>query len=361
MIEILPVRGIGEVTPGDDLAAMIAGAAPWLRDGDVLVVTSKVVSKAEGRLVPAPAGASERERARQEAVSAESARTVASRGPTRIVATHHGFVMAAAGVDASNVDSAQLVLLPKDPDASARALRAALAERHGRHVAVIISDTAGRPWRNGLTDMAVGAAGIEPLLDYRGRTDPYGNELALTQTAVVDELAAAAELVKGKTDGVPVAVVRGLPSLAGGPAAMRDDDGPGVVATLVREPASDMFSLGAAEARAAGRRDAALLTDPAGFTSDPVDPALVQRALAAVAGHSATLTPLPEAEVRAAGAPAGAPAAVRAAPADRRPQALVDLGATVHGFRAALLAEGLASTVATGEDGDVLVRIGWPA
>lgn len=350
MIEILPVTGIGEVATGDDLAAMIVGAAPWLRDGDVLVVTSKIISKAEGRLVPAPDDASERERARQEAIGAETARIVAARGPTRIVATHHGFVMAAAGVDASNVDSSQLALLPKDPDASARALRAALAERHGLHVAVVISDTAGRPWRNGLTDFALGAAGIEPLLDYRGHTDPYGNALALTQMAVVDELAAAAELVKGKADRVPVAVVRGLP-------ATLDIDGPGVVATLVRDPASDMFSLGTAEARVAGLRDAALLTDPDGFTRDPVDPALVQRALAAVAGHGATLTLLPDDDVRAA----DAPMAVRGAPADRQPEALVDLGAAVQRLRAALLAEGLVSTVVTGSEGDVLVRIGWPA
>jgi coenzyme F420-0:L-glutamate ligase / coenzyme F420-1:gamma-L-glutamate ligase len=344
MIEILPVTGIGEVAPGDDLAALIAGAAPWLRDGDVLVVTSKIVSKAEGRLVPVPAGASDREQARQEAISAETARTVASRGPTRIVATHHGFVMAAAGVDNSNVDRDQLVLLPKDPDASARSLRASLAERHGRRVAVVISDTAGRPWRNGLTDLALGAAGIAPLRDYRGRTDPYGNELSLTEMAVVDELAAAADLVKGKTDRVPVAVVRGLPGTG-------QQDGPGVVATLVRDAASDMFSLGTAEARSAGLRDAATMTDPDGFTTDPVDPALVRRALATASGPGAVLTLLPG---------DGAPATVRAVAVDRRPEALVNLGATVHRLRAALLADGLVSTVAVAGDGEVLVRIGWP-
>jgi coenzyme F420-0:L-glutamate ligase / coenzyme F420-1:gamma-L-glutamate ligase len=351
MIEILPVRGMGEVAPGDDLAGMIAEAAPWLRDGDVLVVTSKVVSKAEGRLVPAPAGAPERERARQEAISAESARVVASRGPTRIVATHHGFVMAAAGVDASNVDSSQLVLLPKDPDASARALRGTLAERHGLRVAVIISDTAGRPWRNGLTDLALGAAGIGPLLDYRGQTDPYGNELALTQMSVVDELAAAAELVKGKADGVPVAVVRGMS------AALLDDDGPGVVATLVRDAASDMFSLGTAEARAAALREAAALPDAAQFAATPVDPEPVHRALAALAGHSAALTVLDSDKAEAA----GAPAAVRAAAPDGQPHSLVDLGAAVHRLRAALAAEGLACAVTFPTDRQALVRVGWPA
>jgi coenzyme F420-0:L-glutamate ligase / coenzyme F420-1:gamma-L-glutamate ligase len=325
MLEILPVHGIGEVMPGDDLAALIAAAAPWLRDDDVLVVTSKVVSKAEGRLVDVPAGGPERERARREVIHAETGRVVATRGDTRIVATHHGFVMASAGVDASNVDSSRLVLLPKDPDGSARALRAALAERHGVRVAVVISDTMGRPWRNGLTDVALGAAGIAPLRDHRGETDPYGNELHLTQMAIVDELAAAAELVKGKRDQVPVAVVRGLAGLGAG-------DGPGVVATLVREAATDMFSLGTAEARAAGLRDAATLPDapPAG----PVDPAAVHRALAAVAGHTrgTAMELIPE------------PAAVRCAvgdPAD--PASLVRLGADVHRLRAALAAEGVTS------------------
>ncbi|MPZ28794.1 MAG: coenzyme F420-0:L-glutamate ligase, partial [Micromonosporaceae bacterium] len=203
-LEVLPVPGIGEVTPGADLAELVTRAAPWLRDGDVLVVTSKIVSKAEGRLVDLPPASPERERARADALAAETARPVAARDQTRIVATHHGFVMAAAGIDASNVDSSRLVLLPKDPDASARALRAALARRHGLRVAVVVSDTMGRPWRNGLTDVALGAAGIAPLRDHRGETDRYGNELRLTQVAVVDQLAAAAELVKGKRDQIPV-------------------------------------------------------------------------------------------------------------------------------------------------------------
>ena len=211
----------------------------------MLVVTSKIVSKAEGRLVEVPVTGPEREEARAEILAAETARPVAARGHTRIVATHHGFVLASAGIDSSNVDPSRLVLLPKDPDASARALRAALAERYGRRVAVIISDTMGRPWRNGLTDVAIGAAGIEPLRDHRGETDPYGNELHLTQMAIVDELAGAGELVKGKRDRVPVAVVRGVTGLL-------DDDGPGVVARLVRDVDQDLFTLGTAEARAAG-------------------------------------------------------------------------------------------------------------
>jgi coenzyme F420-0:L-glutamate ligase/coenzyme F420-1:gamma-L-glutamate ligase len=253
-LEIVPVRGIGDVTAGDDLSALITSAAPWLRDGDVLVVTSKIVSKAEGRLVEVPADGPERDAARERALVSETARVVARRGPTAIVQTHQGFVMAAAGIDASNVDKTHLVLLPADPDASARGLRAALLER-GLDVAVIVSDTMGRAWRNGLTDVALGAAGIEPFRDHRGEIDPYGNELQLTEMAVIDELAAAGELVKGKMDQVPVAVVRGYPRTGLG-----DNVGSRAgAAALLRDAASDMFSLGTAEARAAGLRAAATL------------------------------------------------------------------------------------------------------
>ena len=142
-LEIIPMRGIGDITPGSDLAGTIAAAAPWLRDGDVLVVTSKIVSKAEGQLVDVPVSGPEREAAREETLTAETARLVARRGHTQIVQTHHGFVMASAGVDASNVERSKLVLLPKDPDASARELRSALRERFGLNVAVIVSDTMG--------------------------------------------------------------------------------------------------------------------------------------------------------------------------------------------------------------------------
>jgi coenzyme F420-0:L-glutamate ligase / coenzyme F420-1:gamma-L-glutamate ligase len=270
-LTVRPVPGIGEVRPGDDLAALIMSAAPWLADGDVLVVTSKIVSKAEGRLVDVPVGGPERETAREAALASQTARTVARRGQTRIVATHHGFVMASAGIDASNVDRNQLVLLPVDPDASARALRTALRERYRLDVVVLVSDTMGRPWRSGLTDVALGAAGLEPVRDYRGELDAYGNELHITQMAVVDELCAAAELVKGKYDQVPVAVVRGL-ALSGTP------DGPGVAA-LVRDPQNDLFSLGTAEARAAGQRDAASLAEAAAFGDVPVEPALLRRTL----------------------------------------------------------------------------------
>lgn len=321
MIEILPVPGIGEVEPGADLAALITDAAPWLREGDVLVVTSKIVSKAEGRLVEVPPDGAERDRVRTDVLAAETARTVATRGHTRIVATHHGFVMASAGIDASNVDPSRLVLLPKDPDASARGLRDALAERHGLRVAVIVSDTMGRPWRNGLTDVAIGAAGIEPLRDHRGQVDRYGNELSLTQMAVVDELAAAAELVKGKVDGVPVAVVRGLP-LAG------VVEPPGVVATLVRDSTNDMFRLGTAEAHAAGLRAAAALSDapPAG---EP-DPAAIHRAVALVTPFVASKLAL-------------VPPTVRLTAPSTDPADLVHLGTDTHRLRTALAAEGLAA------------------
>ncbi|MFL6139035.1 MAG: coenzyme F420-0:L-glutamate ligase [Frankiaceae bacterium] len=243
-LEVLGVRLPGEVRPGDDLAALIAAAEPALADGDVVVVTSKVVSKAEGRVVGSPTDPEGREAARQAAVDAEAVRAVAARGRTRIVETAHGFVLAAAGVDASNAALDALVLLPADPDASARRLRAGLAEALGVDVAVVVSDTFGRPWRRGLVDVAIGAAGIAPLRDYRGSTDPYGNPLVMTEMADVDALAAAAELVKGKLAGVPVAVIRGFQH-------ERSDAG---VRALVRPPGEDLFRLGTAEATAAGRR-----------------------------------------------------------------------------------------------------------
>ena len=334
-VQLLPVTGIGEVMPGADLADLIATAAPWLVDGDILVVTSKVVSKAEGRLVEVPATPGpERDRAYADAIAAETARVVATRGNTRIVATHHGFVMASAGVDNSNIDSGRLVLLPKDPDASARSLRAALAQRHGKRVAVVISDTMGRPWRNGLTDVALGVAGLAPLRDHRGEVDRYGNQMQLTQMAVADELAAAAELLKGKVDGVPVVVVRGLP-------LMTEADGPGVVAETVRDASQDLFALGTAEARAAGLRAAATLPETGPHTAGaeaaespadpPPDPAAVRRALAVVGpvvapGTGLRFDPGPPAVIRA-----GAPGA--------DPATFIRFGADLHRLRAALAAE----------------------
>ncbi|SNS01630.1 coenzyme F420-0:L-glutamate ligase / coenzyme F420-1:gamma-L-glutamate ligase [Geodermatophilus pulveris] len=209
-VSVHPVPGLPEFAPGDDLAAAVAGAAPWLADGDVVVVTSKVVSKVEDRLVPVAPG-EDREAARQRAIDAETVRVVARRGPLRIVETRQGWVVAAAGIDASNVAGDALVLLPEDADASARALRDRLRELLGVTVAVVVSDTFGRTWRDGLTDVAVGSAGVPALVDLRGAVDAHGNRLETTQVALVDELAAAADLVKGKLAGIPVAVVRGLP------------------------------------------------------------------------------------------------------------------------------------------------------
>jgi coenzyme F420-0:L-glutamate ligase/coenzyme F420-1:gamma-L-glutamate ligase len=266
------VTGLPEVRPGDDLAALLTAACPDLQDGDVVVVTSKVVSKAEGRVRPVA-----RSGDRDEAVAAETRRVVASwttpRGTTSVVATRHGFVMAAAGVDASNTEPGTVVLLPEDPDESARRLRRGLADRLGVQVAVVVSDTFGRPWRVGQTDLAVGAAGIDVVDDLRGRHDGFGNALGVTVVAVADELAAAADLVKGKLSGVPAAVVRGLGHL------VTADDGPGARA-LVRPVEEDMFSLGTREAlalgRAEGRRDAVAALREALRSGATVDEAMLQ-------------------------------------------------------------------------------------
>ncbi len=257
-IEILPVLGIGELRPGDDLAALIAEHAPPLQDGDVLVVTSKAISKIEGRLVTLDtADVDERERARQSAIDAETARVVARRGPLRIVQTRQGLVLAAAGVDLSNVLRNEIALLPLDPDASAARLREAIRARLDVSVAVVISDSMGRPWRAGITDAAIGVDGISAIFDARGLIDGYGNELAVTEVAVADELAAAGDLVKGKLGGVPVAIVRGLAGPGGLP-----DDGVGSK-RLIRGAADDLFRLGTAEAIALGRREADALLDAA--------------------------------------------------------------------------------------------------
>ena len=283
-LEVLAVPGVPEVQPGDDLAALLADAltaGPGLVDGDVLVVSSKVVSKAEGRLVAAPADAQGRERARAEAALAEAAEVVARRGRTVITRTRHGFVLAGSGVDASGVPTGRLALLPVDPDASARALRAALRGRTGASCAVVVADTLGRAWRHGQTDVALGCAGLPPLRDSRGRRDAHGHVLEVTEVALPDEVAGAAELVRGKTAGVAAAVVRGL-----GPSVLPDDDdGPGVAA-LVRAPQEDLFRLGTDEALAAGRADGARSAVPArrsvrDFTDDPVDTDVVRSAIAA--------------------------------------------------------------------------------
>lgn len=246
-LQILPVAGLGEFGPGSDVAAEIANAAPWLVDGDVLVVTSKIFSKTEGRMVDAPTDPDERDAFRRKLIDDETVRVVAKRNRTLITANRNGLVQAAAGVDGSNVRTDQIALLPLDPDASAARLRADLAAR-GLDVAVIVTDTMGRAWRTGQTDVAIGAAGVAVSHAYDGIDDTYGNTLVVTDIAVADELAGAADLVKGKLDGVPVAVVRGWTPADDGSTA-RD---------LVRDLEDDMFRLGVEEAIDRGRREAIL-------------------------------------------------------------------------------------------------------
>lgn len=255
-LEVWGVAGLPEVQPGDDLPVLLANAVPELRDGDVVVVTSKVVSKSEGRVARAAPG-HDPEELRDEAVAADTVRVVARRGNTRIVQTRHGFVLAAAGVDESNTPDGTVVLLPRDPDESARTIRAGLRDRLGVSVAVVVSDTFGRPWRVGQTDVAVGAAGLTVVDDHRGRRDMHGRELRVTEVAIADEAAAAADLVKGKSSGMPVAVVRGLAPY------VTAEDGPGVRA-LVRPAEDDMFSLGARDVIPARRTVRELTGEPVG-------------------------------------------------------------------------------------------------
>jgi coenzyme F420-0:L-glutamate ligase/coenzyme F420-1:gamma-L-glutamate ligase len=269
-LTVLPVPGLPEFRPGDDLARALAAAAPWLADGDVVVVTSKIVSKAEGRLVAAPTDPEARDALRRELVDAESERVLARRGRTLIVANKLGVVQAAAGVDGSNVRRDELALLPADPDASAARLRLALKDLLGVDVAVVVTDTMGRCWRVGQTDAAIGSAGLPVLHRYGGAHDAEGNELLVTEVALADEVAAAADLVKGKLGGVPVAVVRGM-----APA----DDG-STARDLVRPLDDDLFWLGTDEAIARGRREAVLLRRSVReFTDAPVDPAALRRAV----------------------------------------------------------------------------------
>ncbi|MGI8856448.1 MAG: coenzyme F420-0:L-glutamate ligase [Thermomicrobiales bacterium] len=243
-VEITAVQGIDEVQPGADIAALIADATRErpLADGDVVVVTHKIVSKAEGQLVdlrtitPSALAVQIAEQfgkdARQvDVVLRESARIVRMERGIIICETRHGLICANAGVDASNVASQTVCLLPRDPDASAARIRAGLRERTGADVAVVISDSFGRPWRNGIINIAIGVAGMLPLADYRGQTDPAGYDLRVTVMAVADELAGAAELVMGKIDMVPVAVIRGFAY----------DRGDGTGHDLIMDPTKDLF------------------------------------------------------------------------------------------------------------------------
>ncbi|HEX6700581.1 MAG TPA: coenzyme F420-0:L-glutamate ligase [Gaiellaceae bacterium] len=227
-LRVIPLQGMPEVEEGADLGALVARAAE-LEDADVVVVAQKVVSKAEGRVVrlddvePSELArrlAADQDPRRLEVILREATRVVRSRPPLVIAETRHGFVCASAGVDASNApEAATLVLLPLDPDASARRLRERLAELTGRSVGVTVSDSFGRPWRQGTVDVAIGVAGLRPLIDLRGQHDRVGYELHSTVIAVADEIASAAELVMGKTKGVPGAVVRGLAPAGDGSAS----------------------------------------------------------------------------------------------------------------------------------------------
>jgi len=243
-LEILPVEGIPEVQPGDDLSELISRTAGEdLRAGDILIVTHKIVSKAEGRLVDLRAiepsalakgfaARYERDPRQIEVVLRESRRIVRMDRGLIIAETRHGFVCANAGVDVSNVPGDDRVcLLPVDPDASAARLRKAIVARTGFNLAVIVSDSFGRPWREGITNVAIGVSGMDPLADYRGRRDPHGRPLEASVLAAADELAAAAELVMGKTAGIPVAIVRGYPY----------ERGSGTGRDLLMPPERDLF------------------------------------------------------------------------------------------------------------------------
>ena len=237
-LSVIGIEGIDEVARGADLAAMIRDAANRqgleLVTGDVLVVTQKVVSKAEGAMARVDP---EDPLSHKPIVEAESVRVLRRRGDLVISETRHGFVCANAGVDRSNVAADQVALLPEDPDRSARRVRDRIRALDGVEVAVIVSDTFGRPWRRGVTDVAIGSAGIEAVVDLRGSLDATGRELQVTEVAVVDELAAAADLVMGKSSGIPAALIRGVdPSwmLALGRRS-------GVLSDLVRDPSEDLF------------------------------------------------------------------------------------------------------------------------
>ncbi|GAB2885154.1 coenzyme F420-0:L-glutamate ligase [Nocardioides pacificus] len=276
-LQVTAPDGVPEIEPGSDLAGALLAVVELL-DGDVLVVTSKVVSKAEGRI---------RDGDRDSALAEETVRVVARRGPTSIVRTRHGLTMAAAGIDASNVQAGRIVLLPLDPDASARRLREEVRRRTGHNVGVIVTDTAGRAWREGQTDIAVGAAGLRVVEDFAGRVDGYGNPLAVTAPAVADEIAGAAELAQGKLGGRPCAVVRGRADLV----LPAGEHGPGAVA-LVRREGGDLFGYGAREAVV--RALAGAPADRLPFGS-PASPAELRDAVQRVLGPDAHLDAGPDA------------------------------------------------------------------
>ncbi|PUA81950.1 coenzyme F420-0:L-glutamate ligase [Nocardioides currus] len=269
-LRVTAPEGLPEITVDSDLAGLVA-AATQLVDGDVVVVTSKVVSKAEGRVRVGDRG---------DALAEETERVVARRGPTVIVRNRLGLTMAAAGIDASNVEVGSIVLLPLDPDASARALRRRLHELTGATVGVVVTDTAGRAWREGQTDIAIGAAGLTVAEDHAGRVDAYGNDLVVTLPAVADEIAGAADLVRGKLGGRPVAVVQGRADLV----LPLSDDGPGA-RSLTRRDGADLFGYGAREAVV--RALAGAEADRVAF-GEPAGPGELCEALDRVLGGGAT-------------------------------------------------------------------------
>lgn len=228
VVEIFPVPGLPDVEPGDDLTALLVEALAPLRprDGDILVVTHKIVSKAEGAIAPAAT-----EEAYRNVVASEATSIVRRRGDMVIAVTRHGFVCANAGVDRSNVTGDRVVLLPRDPDRSAHRIRSRLQRDLGVDLAVVISDTFGRAWRTGVVDVAIGISGIRPILDLKGTTDMHGRMLEVTEVAIADEVAAAAELAMGKATGIAAALVRGVAY----------EPGMGRASELVRNPNEDMF------------------------------------------------------------------------------------------------------------------------
>ncbi len=285
-ITVAPVVIDRSFSERDDLPAIMCehlGRLTWpdgstgISDGDIVVVTSKVVAKTEGRVVEASS--------RDQAIAEQTVRVVATkrtpRGLTTISQTEHGLVLAAAGVDASNTDTGTVVLLPEDPDASAARLRSAIEHELGVRVGVIVTDTMGRPWRLGVTDVAIGAAGVRVLDDFTGRQDSYGNTLEMTVVAIADEIASACELATGKLAGAPLAVVRGL-------AHHLTDDG-AQATDVIRPLHEDLFWLGTAEAMQEGAKQAASLRRTIRqFTEEPVDPIVIDHAIA-----DAVLAPAP--------------------------------------------------------------------
>ena len=356
-LEAFGITGIGEVNTGDDVAAALlaavrAGGAD-LADGDVVVVSSKVVSKAEGRWAPPPDPRADQHpdpgTARDVAIDGETLRVIAERntvrGRARIVATRSGPVLAAAGVDGSNVPAGTLLLLPADPDASAQAIRRRLAALTGRRVGVVVSDTAGRPWREGQVDIAIGAAGLAIVDDLRGSRDTHGNALEVTVRALADEIAGLADLVKGKLAGIPVAVVRGLGEMVGAA------DGPGAAA-LLRDGAADWFRYGHVEAV----RTALGVPPPEGDPPEAPAGSLafrLDRAIGVALGAPEPLAPEPDATYRSrawirspvSAVEGGVAATIRVPPGAAEPADLLAIGALAQRIAAAAWTEDLVTRI----------------